>query len=191
MLNLPIGLEVGIDEAGRGSLIGPVVAAAVIFKDNNIPDGINDSKKILPKKRKILYDKIIENHHVAIGIGTLEEVESLNVLEATKLAMIRAYNNLAVIPDIVLVDGNMLPNIEAEKYAIIKGDGASLTIAAASIIAKVSRDTMILEFAKKYPIYFWNKNSGYGTKHHLDAIKQFGVSEFHRKTFSPLKNYGY
>ena len=180
------GFEVvcGIDEAGRGPLAGPVYAAAVILPKGHIVEGVNDSKKISEKKRDILYDKIIEECvDYSIGIATEKEIDEINILQATFLAMRRAVEGLSVKPDIALIDGNKTPNLDIEQRAIIKGDSKSANISAASIIAKVSRDRYMLEMAEKYPEYQFEKHKGYGTKLHYEMIEKYGVSPIHRITF--------
>ena len=180
------GFEVvcGIDEAGRGPLAGPVYAAAVILPKGHIVEGVNDSKKISEKKRDMLYDKIIEECvDYSIGIATEKEIDEINILQATFLAMRRAVEGLSVKPDIALIDGNKTPNLDIEQRAIIKGDSKSANISAASIIAKVSRDRYMLEIAEKYPEYQFEKHKGYGTKLHYEMIEKYGVSPIHRITF--------
>lgn len=180
------GFEVvcGIDEAGRGPLAGPVYAAAVILPKGHIVEGVNDSKKISEKKRDMLYDKIIEECvDYSIGVATVKEIDEINILQATFLAMRRAVEGLSVKPDIALIDGNKTPNLDIEQRAIIKGDSKSANISAASIIAKVSRDRYMLEMAEKYPEYQFEKHKGYGTKLHYEMIEKYGVSPIHRITF--------
>ena len=180
------GFEVvcGIDEAGRGPLAGPVYAAAVILPKGHIVEGVNDSKKISEKKRDMLYDKIIEECvDYSIGVATEKEIDEINILQATFLAMRRAVEGLSVKPDIALIDGNKTPNLDIEQRAIIKGDSKSANISAASIIAKVSRDRYMLEMAEKYPEYQFEKHKGYGTKLHYEMIEKYGVSPIHRITF--------
>ena len=179
---------IGVDEVGRGPLAGPVVAAAVILNKKMIPEGINDSKKISKKKRIIINENLIKHHHYAIGLASVEEIDEINILQASLLAMKRAILGLNIIPKSVLVDGNQLPKLDFNMYPIIKGDSKSLSIAAASIIAKVCRDKIMEELSKKYPGYYWEKNSGYGTKQHLLALKTLGVTPIHRKSFSPIYN---
>ena len=179
---------IGVDEVGRGPLAGPVVAAAIILNREMIPEGINDSKKISKKKRIIINENLIKHHHYAIGLASVEEIDEINILQASLLAMKRAILGLNIIPKSVLVDGNQLPKLDFNMYPIIKGDGKSLSIAAASIIAKVCRDKIMEELSKKYPGYYWEKNSGYGTKQHLLALKTLGVTPIHRKSFSPIYN---
>lgn len=178
---------IGVDEAGRGPLAGEVVASAVILHTYSEKlDMINDSKKISEKKREELFEVIKEHFYVGIGIATVEEIDSLNILNATFLAMRRAIENLNVENKeyLVLVDGNF--KIREYNYLqepIIKGDATSLSIAAASIIAKVTRDKMMVEIAKNYPEYHFEKHKGYGTKLHKEALLKYGVSDIHRKTF--------
>ena len=178
----------GVDEAGRGPLAGPVCAAAVILPEDCEIEGLNDSKKISEKKRELLYDIIIEKAVAySIAYGTLEEIEQYNILEATYLAMNRAIDGLSVKSDFALIDGNRVPkNITVPCETVIKGDSKSYSIAAASILAKVTRDRLLLEYDKKYPQYGFASHKGYGTKAHYEAIAQHGVCEVHRLSF--LKN---
>ena len=178
----------GVDEAGRGPLAGPVCAAAVILPKDIVIEGLNDSKKLTEKKREALYDVICQKA-VAYSIcyGTLEEIEQYNILEATYFAMNRAINSLEVKADFALVDGNRIPrNIAVPCETVVKGDAKSCSIAAASILAKVTRDRLLLEYDKQYPQYGFAAHKGYGTKAHYEAIKEYGVCEFHRISF--LKN---
>ena len=182
---------IGVDEAGRGPLAGPVVAAAVILKQYSEElDEINDSKKLTEKKREKLYDIIMKNFDVAVGISTVEEIDKLNILNADFLAMRRALKDLEKFQDakkdyIVLVDGNLkIKEYEGKQLPIVKGDAKSLSIAAASIIAKVTRDRIMKDLGLKYPDYDFEKNKGYGTKKHVEAIKTKGVlKNVHRKVF--------
>lgn len=180
------GFEVicGIDEAGRGPLAGPVYAAAVILPKGHIVEGVNDSKKISEKKRDLLFDKIIDEC-VCYSIGTASEqkIDEINILQATFLAMRRAVEGLEIKPDIALVDGNKKPGLDIAEQTIVKGDSKSANIAAASIIAKVSRDRYMLEMAEKYPEYQFEKHKGYGTKLHYEMLEKYGISPIHRKTF--------
>ena len=179
----------GVDEVGRGSLAGPVVAAAVILDPARIPDGLNDSKKISAKKRQALNDLLWDNADVALGEATVEEIDKINILRASHLAMERAVSGLKQVPDHVLVDGNMIPRgltINAE--AIVKGDGRSQSIAAASIVAKIRRDYVMWDLAQHYPGYGWEKNAGYPTPAHLDALQNLGVTPHHRRSFKPVHN---
>lgn len=174
----------GLDEAGRGPLAGPVVAAAVVLGDDFDILGIDDSKKLSSTQRETLYTEIV-NHSEAYGIGTasVEEIDELNILNATKLAMKRAIKNLGVCPDHLLIDALELDGVNAGQTAIVKGDQKSLSIAAASILAKVTRDHMVLEISKTYPMYGFEKHKGYGTKEHCNAILQYGPTKLHRKAF--------
>ena len=181
-------LVCGVDEAGRGPLAGPVCAAAVILPDNCEIEGLNDSKKISEKKREALFD-IIKEKAIAYSIayGSLEELEEYNILEATYLAMNRAIEGLNTKADFALIDGNRVPKgIKIPCETVVKGDSKSCSIAAASILAKVTRDRLMLEYDKKYPQYLFAQHKGYGTKAHYEAIKQHGVCEIHRLSF--LKN---
>lgn len=183
------GIIAGIDEAGRGPLAGPVVAAAVILDKKNIPSGINDSKKTNKNQRENLFEQINASSHVGIGIINIEEIDKINILNATKNAMANALNSLITKVDFAIVDGNQLPKLPVPGRAIVKGDGKSLSIAAASIIAKVTRDRIMLKLHEKFPQYGWDKNSGYGTKQHLEAIQKYGITEFHRRSFAPIKQF--
>ena len=179
----------GVDEVGRGCLAGPVLAAAVILNDKINKNKLKDSKKLSKQKREILEKYIKKNSFWAIGSASLNEIEKLNILNASLLAMKRAIKNLKKKPQLVFVDGNKLPKINNYKLkSIIKGDQKIPEISAASIIAKVSRDRLVTKMSKKFSGYFWDKNSGYGTKDHISAIKKFGVTKYHRKTFQPIHN---
>ncbi len=179
----------GVDEVGRGSLVGPVYAAAVILKKKVDKKKIKDSKTLTKKNREILEKYIKKNSYWSIGSASLKEIEKLNILNASLLAMKRAIKKLKKKPVQVLIDGNKVPKIKNYnlKY-VIKGDKKIPEISAASIIAKVSRDRLITKMSKKYIKYSWNKNAGYGTKDHLSAIKKFGITKHHRKTFQPIHN---
>lgn len=178
----------GVDEAGRGPLAGPVCAAAVILPVDIVIDGLNDSKKLTEKKREYLYDVICKKAIAySVCYGTLEEIEQYNILEATYLAMNRAIDSLDVKADFALIDGNRIPrNIAIPCETVVKGDAKSCSIAAASILAKVTRDRLLLEYDKQYPQYGFAAHKGYGTKAHYDAIKEHGVCQVHRLSF--LKN---
>ncbi len=177
----------GVDEVGRGSLIGPVYAAAVILNKSVDLKIIKDSKSISREKREFLFNYIKNNSIWAIGKASRNEIDRMNILNASLLAMKRAIKNLKIKPSIVLVDGNKLPVINNYKLkSIIKGDQKIPSISAASIIAKVTRDNAIINLGKKFKGYNWNKNFGYGTKQHLKAIKNLGITIHHRKTFSPI-----
>ena len=158
-----------MDEAGRGPWAGPVYSAIVILNRNCIPEGINDSKKISEKKRIKLYKEILINHKYGIGSASPDEIDQLNILEATFLSMRRALENLIIKPDYILVDGNLSPNFNIPHENIIKGDSVSMSIAAASIIAKVERDKFMVNIDNEYPEYKWKKNKGYGTKDHQNC----------------------
>jgi ribonuclease HII len=172
----------GIDEAGRGPLAGPVVASSVIVDKDNIIPGIKDSKKLSKKKRELLYEQITSNYVWSTAIISHTEIDEINILEATKKACAIAAANLTVKPEIVLVDGNMWFN-NKRFVSIINGDNLSLSIAAASIIAKVTRDRLMLDLSTEFPQYLWHKNSGYGTKEHIEAINKHGLSPYHRRSF--------
>ena len=184
-----IELVAGVDEVGRGPLVGPVVCACVILPKDYFNEQINDSKKISEKKREKLYDTIMQEA-ISVGIGMSSEkvIDEINILEATKLAMKEAIKNSKVKPEHVLIDAVKL-DIDIPNTSIIKGDAKSQSIAAASIIAKVTRDRMMDELDKKYPEYLFKKNKGYGTKAHIEAIRQYGIIPEHRKTFAPCSEY--
>lgn len=174
----------GVDEAGRGPLAGPVCAAAVILPKDMIIEGVNDSKKLSEKKRDALYDVIKEKAlSYSIAFATVEEIEEINILNATMLAMKRAVEGLDVPADFAYIDGNRLPDLSIPCEYLIKGDARSMSVAAASILAKVTRDRLMLDFAKQYPEYKFEKHKGYGTKVHMDAIREFGPCEIHRRSF--------
>ena len=164
--------------------VGPVVAAAVILPKNAHIEGVNDSKKLSEKKRELLY-QIITKEAVAVGVGIkdVDVIESVNILNATKLAMKEAINNLKVKPDYVLIDGNQMIDIDIKAETVVSGDAVSESIAAASIIAKVTRDKMLYEYDKMYPQYGFAKHKGYGTKQHIEAIKKYGLTKIHRESF--------
>ena len=177
----------GVDEVGRGSLIGPVYAAAVILNKSIDKKLLKDSKSLKKSRREILSKYIKKNSTWSIGKASVKEIEKINILNASLLAMKRAIKKLEKKPTLILVDGNKLPEMKNYNLrAIIKGDKKIPSISAASIIAKVSRDKMIMNLGKKYNGYYWDKNYGYGTKQHLKAIKNLGITRQHRKTFSPI-----
>ena len=180
------GVVAGVDEAGRGPLAGPVVAAAVIIDQNNLIEGIKDSKKLSKNKREELYVKITQNYVWSIGVVGPKEIDEINILEATKKACILAVEGLIKEPSVVIVDGNMKFS-DKRFVSYVKGDDKSISIAAASIIAKVTRDRMMALLHQEFPYYFWAKNSGYGTKEHISAIEKYGSSIHHRLSFK-LKN---
>lgn len=179
----------GVDEAGRGPLSGPVVAAAVILPDGLVIEGLNDSKKLTAKKREKLYDVVIENA-LAYGIGyaTPEEIDELNILNADMLAMKRAILALQIPADFALIDGNITRDLPIPAVPVIKGDALSFSISAASILAKVTRDRLCLEDDKNYPEYGFAKHKGYGTKEHMDALRRLGPTPIHRKSFLKFLN---
>lgn len=174
----------GVDEAGRGPLAGPVCAAAVIMPEGLIIEGVNDSKKLTAKKREKLFD-IIKNEAIcySVAFASASEIDEINILNATHLAMTRAVEGLEKAPEVVLVDGNSLPKWYYDSEAIVKGDAVCHSIACASILAKVSRDRLMLLEAEKYPQYSFEKHKGYGTKVHVQALKEYGPCPIHRKTF--------
>lgn len=175
----------GVDEAGRGPLAGPVCAACVVLPTGTVIEGVNDSKKLTEKKREALYDVIKEQAlDYGIAFASEKEIDEINILQATFLAMRRAVESLTVLtPDIALIDGNKTPGLSIAERSVIKGDAKSANIAAASILAKVTRDRYMLEMAEKYPEYQFQKHKGYGTKLHYEMIEKYGVSPIHRKTF--------
>ena len=174
----------GVDEAGRGPLAGPVFAAAVILPRGCVIDGVNDSKKLTEKKREQLYSKIKEQSLAyCVASASVDEIDEINILNATFLAMTRAVSGLQVKADFALVDGNRLPSLEIDAKAVVKGDSLSESIAAASILAKVERDHFMLNLDNEYPNYAFEKHKGYGTKLHIEMIKKYGASNVHRKTF--------
>lgn len=174
----------GVDEAGRGPLAGPVVAAAVIFPQETMIPGVNDSKQVSERRREMLFDEI-KRYAVAVGIGIVdhEVIDRINILQASLLAMHKAIDNLAVQPQQLLVDGNFFSHEKFPVQNIIKGDTLSHSIAAASIIAKVTRDRMMREFDREFPHYGFGKHKGYGTRAHVEAIKRYGLCAIHRRTF--------
>jgi ribonuclease HII len=178
----------GVDEVGRGPLVGPVVASAVILPKNYYIEGLTDSKKLSKKKRESFFE-IINKDALAIGIGVVDnkKIDEINILEASRLAMKIAVNNLKIKPDVILTDAMKL-DIGIPEEDIIKGDLKSITISAASVIAKVTRDKMMEELHEKYPMYNFIKNNGYPTKEHVEAIKKYGIIEEHRKTFNPIRD---
>lgn len=186
LYNNGINFIAGIDEVGRGPLIGPVVTAAVILPKDFYDERINDSKKLTEKKRELLYDVIMENAlSVGVGMSSPEVIDEINILNATKKAMVEAINNLSIKPEHLLIDAVKL-DIDIPQTSIIKGDAKSQSIASASIIAKVTRDRMMLELDKKYPMYDFKHNKGYGTKKHIEALYKYGPLKEHRKSFAPV-----
>ena len=178
----------GVDEAGRGPLAGPVVAAAAILNPNHMPDGLDDSKKLSAARRAKLFAALSDCAETSIGIATVAEIDHLNILQATFLAMTRAVAGLSRPPVHLLIDGPYLPAGIGPATAVVKGDGRSLSIAAASIIAKVTRDRIMAELARHHPGYGWEHNAGYGTRAHRAAIFDLGVTRHHRRSFAPVRN---
>lgn len=174
----------GVDEAGRGPLAGPVCAAAVILPEGVIIDGVNDSKKLSEKKRESLFDVIREQAlSYSIAYATVDEIEEINILNATMLSMRRAIDGLEIKADYAMIDGNKIPPIDIDAECIVKGDAKSMSIACASILAKVSRDRLLYKYAEEYPMYGFDKHKGYGTKVHREAILKYGPCPYHRKSF--------
>lgn len=184
-----IKLIAGVDEVGRGPLVGPVVAACVILPDEFNLEGLTDSKKLSEKKRDFYFEEI-KKQAVSYGIGIIDEkkIDEVNIYEATKLAMKEAINNCHIKPEHVLIDAMPL-ELGIPTTSIIKGDLKSITISAASVIAKVTRDRMLMELDEKYPMYEFKKNKGYPTKKHLEAIKEYGIIDEHRRSYGPVKEY--
>lgn len=180
----------GVDEAGRGPLAGPVCAAAVILPRNTVIDGVNDSKKLSEKKREQLFDVITEKALAyCVAWASVEEIEEINILNAAMLAMKRAVEGLSIKADFALIDGNKTPDLDIPAYSIVKGDARSMSIAAASILAKVSRDRLMYEYDTKYPQYNFAKHKGYGTTLHREMILKYGPCEIHRPSFlKKIKN---
>lgn len=174
----------GVDEAGRGPLAGPVCAAAVILPRGTVIEGLNDSKKLSEKKREQLFDVICDTAvSYAIAFATVEEIEELNILHAAQLAMNRAIEELDPKPDLAIIDGNQAGDIRFPHETVIKGDASCISIAAASILAKVTRDRFMLDMAQQYPMYHFEKHKGYGTKDHYSALREFGPCPIHRPSF--------
>ena len=179
----------GVDEVGRGPLAGPVTAAAVILDPLNIPDNLNDSKVLSSKKREKLFEELKSSSVCAVAHVSPEEIDKLNILQASLLAMVNAVTNLKVKPKHILIDGNTVPDrLVGRATAIVKGDREVLSIAAASIIAKVTRDKLMHDLSSEFPVYGWAKNAGYPTKCHMNAIVKYGVTPHHRRSFKPVHN---
>ena len=182
----------GVDEAGRGPLAGPVVAAAVILPEEFSSNQLNDSKKLSPSKREKIYNELMNvNSKVISAFAVIDEgvIDQINILRATHMAMVQASSNLLFAPSFVIIDGMPVKDFPFNNESIIKGDSKSLSIAAASVIAKVERDKIMLNYSKEYPEYKFEKHKGYGTKLHLDALKEFGPCKIHRKSFAPVKKF--
>ena len=178
----------GVDEVGRGPLAGPVTAAAVILMPNNIPEGLNDSKALTKRRLAILEPLILASAEVSIAHASVEEIDEINILQASHLAMERAVAGLGQV-DHVLIDGNKIPRgLKCSATSLIKGDSRSLSIAAASIVAKMCRDRIMVELAQQYPGYGWETNAGYGSKSHISALQNLGVTPHHRRSFKPVHN---
>lgn len=178
----------GVDEVGRGPLAGPVTAAAVILDPNNIPEGLNDSKALTKKRREALEPLIFTAAQVSIAYATVEEIDEINILRASHLAMERAVAGLGQV-DHALIDGNMIPRgLDVPATTIIKGDARCLSIAAASIVAKICRDRIMCDLAQQFPGYGWDTNAGYGSKSHISALQNLGVTPHHRRSFKPVHN---
>ena len=182
-------LIAGVDEVGRGPLAGPVTAAAVILDPLNIPDNLNDSKVLSSKKREKLFEELKSSSICAVAHVSPEDIDKLNILQASLLAMVNAVTNLKVKPKHILIDGNTVPDrLVGRATAIVKGDRKVLSIAAASIIAKVTRDKLMHDLGSEFPVYGWAKNAGYPTKCHMNAIVKYGVTPHHRRSFKPVHN---
>jgi len=177
----------GIDEAGRGPWCGPVVAAAVILDEEAIPDGLNDSKKLNAARRDELFAAVSARAQIGIGIASVERIDRDNILQATLWAMAEAVSALPVLPAAALVDGNRTPDLVCPAEPLIKGDSRALSIAAASIVAKVTRDRIMADLAREFPGYGWERNQGYGTAEHRKAIEILGVTPHHRHSFRPIR----
>ena len=183
------GLVAGVDEVGRGPLAGPVVTAAVILDPKAIPEGLNDSKKLSEKKRDALFDQICLSAHVSIASASPAQIDALNIRGATLWAMVRALKGLSIAPCYALFDGrDVAPGAPCPGEAVIKGDARSVSIAAASIVAKVARDRMMMRIGRQFPGYGFETHMGYGTKSHMEALDQLGVCLHHRRSFSPIAN---
>lgn len=178
----------GIDEAGRGPIAGPVVAGAVIMPHEYYLEGLNDSKKLTFKKREEYFERIKRDADWGVGIVTNEEIDQINIFQATKLAMKRAVEQLSNQPEHLLIDAMELDNLSYAQTSLVKGDERSVSIAAASVMAKVTRDRMMAELATEYPMYHFHNNQGYGTKEHLSALARYGASPVHRRSFAPVKD---
>jgi ribonuclease HII len=183
----PDALIAGVDEVGRGPWAGPVVAAAVILKREYVPDGLDDSKALSKARREALFEAIQEHAIIGYGSASVEEIDDINILQASLLAMTRAVEALGVAPHIALIDGNRAPRLACPARPVVKGDSRSLSIAAASIIAKVTRDRLMADLACEHPAYGWERNAGYGTREHQEALRLVGICPHHRKSFAPIR----
>lgn len=179
----------GVDEVGRGPLAGPVTAAAVVLHPDCIPQGLDDSKALTAKRREVLYDEILAVAAVSIAHASVAEIDDINILRASHLAMERAIAGLKTPPDHLLIDGNMIPRgVTLSAEAVVKGDARSLSISAASIVAKVCRDRIMVDLAQQHPGYGWEKNAGYPSPAHKEALRNLGVTPHHRRSFKPVHN---
>ena len=190
MFETELGCRVaGVDEVGRGPLAGPVTAAAVVLDPKCIPDGLNDSKKLTTKRRLELYWQLLDCADVSIAHASVAEIDEINILRASHLAMERAIAGLQVLPEHVLIDGNMIPRgLRLPATTLVKGDSRSVSISAASIVAKVCRDCVLVDLAQQHPGYGWETNMGYGSKKHMEALRSLGVTPHHRRSFKPVHN---
>jgi ribonuclease HII len=178
----------GIDEAGRGPWAGPVVVAAVILDPNRIPGGLNDSKLLTPEERADRYEEIVATSIVSVVVGPVKQIDRINILQASLWGMRRAYRGLQVPVGAAIIDGNIVPKrFPCKARAVVGGDGLSLSVAAASIVAKVTRDRMMVKLSRRYRRYAWDSNKGFGTREHAEAIKKHGVCTHHRRSFSPIE----
>lgn len=182
------GIVAGVDEAGRGPWAGPVVAAAVILNRETAPAGVRDSKTLTENRRRVLAAELWKTAKIGVGVASVDEIDQMNILAASLLAMARAVANLPVRPAVALVDGNIKPKLQCRAYTVVGGDAKSVSIAAASIIAKTTRDRMMTELARDFPHYAWNSNKGYPAPAHRAALLKFGVTPHHRRSFSPIHN---
>ena len=179
----------GVDEVGRGPLAGPVTAAAVVLAPNCIPEGLDDSKKLSAKKRLDLYEQLLVCADVSIAHASVAEIDEINILRASHLAMERAISGLLCAPEHVLIDGNMIPRgLRLPAITLVKGDARSVSISAASIVAKICRDRVLVDLAQQHPGYGWETNMGYGSKRHMEALMNLGVTPHHRRSFKPVHN---
>ncbi len=182
------GIVAGVDEAGRGPWAGPVVAAAVVLDRATAPEGLRDSKTLTERRRRLLAAELWKTARIGVGVASVDEIDSMNILRASLLAMARAVANLSVRPAIALVDGNIKPKLQCRAYTVVDGDAKSVSIAAASIIAKTVRDRMMTELHRDYPQYAWGSNKGYAAPAHREALMKFGVTPHHRRSFAPIHN---
>lgn len=179
----------GVDEVGRGPIAGPVTAAAVILDPSAIPPGLNDSKQISARARAAAFEALLVSATVSVAHASVEEVDDLNIYHASHLAMVRAVEGLSLRPDYLLIDGNKIPKaLEIPAEAIVKGDARSLSIAAASIVAKITRDAIMVDLAQQFPGYGWEKNAGYPSPAHKRALSDLGITPHHRRSFKPVHN---